>query len=220
MKALENIPYNKRFLIDERFLPEGFVGRVYLEKSYLNTNDSDQYFLKLFKLSEYGSMDCLGFLYFYLDFNLLESKFIGILIKPEYRNKGLAYLLVANWIKLCMDNNIINLQTNKKQRKPALLYLLKNYSFEIDNPELYKQSNFTIDICEGLHDHMKYLHFKSEAQKDKFVNSPIMKEGNYCILDSLNENYQVLDNVLLSSPYYLQDENKAYTRTLKMLEKH
>lgn len=219
MKVLEDIAYKKSFLIDKEYNFDNHESRIYLEKTFHKYNGTDQYFLKLMQITSSGNLDCIGYIYFYIDFLKLESKFIGIYVKPEYRNNGIASLLVSNWIKLCLDNGIYNLETNKKQRKPALLYLLKNYFFEIENPETYITSPFTIDICEGIHDKTKYLYFKNEEQKQKFIHSTIMQEGNYYILDELTNAYRFVDNVLISNPYYIQDDNAAYTRSLKNIER-
>lgn len=218
MKVLEKISYNKSVLIDQDYIVDLRESRLYLEKTFHKFNASDHYFLKLKRITTSGALDCLGYIYFYIDFLKLESKFIGIYIKPEYRNKGLASLLVSNWIKLCLDNGIYNLETNKKQRKPALLYLLKKYTFELENPDIYNSSLFTIDICEDIHNKLKYLYFKNREQRLKFISSTIMQEGNYLVLDELTDNYQVLDNVLVSKPYYIQNDNTAYSRALKNIE--
>ena len=217
MITLEDMPYHKIVLIDKNYNINNYELRIILEKTFHKANSKDQYFLKLMRLTSSGNLDCIGYIYFYIDFLKLESKFIGIYIKPEFRNNGLASLLVSSWIKFSLDTGIYNLETNKKQRNPALLYLLKNYTFELANPELYKTSFFTIDICQGIYDKIKYLHFRNEKQKMEFLHSSIMQEGNYCVLDNLNSNYQILDQVLISNPYYIQDGNLAYTRSLKKI---
>lgn len=219
MKLLEEMPYNKLHLIEDCYFFEGYNQRIYLEKKLFIDNESNHYFLKLFLITPTGKYECQGYIYFYLDLKLLDSKFIGVYIKPEYRNKGLAELLVSHWIKLCLDNGIYDLSTNKKQRKPAMLYLLKNYSFEIEDPKKYEYSDYTINICEGIYDKVKCLLFKSDIQRDKFLNSSIMQEGNYYILESFDERYPIIDQVILSTPYFVQDENEAYKRSLKCIEK-
>jgi len=219
MKALEDIPYNKTFLIDRDYNIENYESRIILEKTFHKANAMDHYFLKLMRLTSSGNLECIGYIYFYIDFLKNESKFIGTYVKPEFRNNGIASLLVSNWIKLCLDNGIYNLETNKKQRKPALLYLLKNYSFELENPEIYQTSFFTIDICQGIEDKIKYLHFKSDKPKMEFLHSSIMREGNYHVLDNIDDNFIILDNVLLSNPYYIKNDNEAYSRSLKCIER-
>lgn len=110
-----------KILVDSFFDTFNQKQKVYLTKSYFTKKKSYQYFIKIIsKNSEYQ-----GYLYFYLDFENLESQFIGIYIKPDYRNTGLASLLLSYWIRFCLDNNFSYLSTNKKQRKPFLLFLLK-----------------------------------------------------------------------------------------------
>ena len=62
------------------------------------------------------------------------------------------------------------------------LYLLKNYTFEIEDPTIYETSNHTIDICEGIYDKSKYLYFRNPRHKEDFIQSTIMHEGNYLVL--------------------------------------
>lgn len=218
MKALEGLSYDKKTLFDKDYQHGNYESRIYLEKTFFPANSKDQYFLKLMNLTTNGHLDCIGYIYFYIDFLTAESKFIGIYVKPEYRNMGIASLLVSNWIKLCLDNGITNLETSKRQRKPALLYLLKTYTFEIEQPELYETSKFTIDICEGIHDKLKYLYFRNEKLKNEFLHGTIMQEGNYYILDNITDSYRIIDNVLTAKPYFMQDENNAYTRSLNCIK--
>ena len=219
MQLHEDMPYNKPTLIEDRYFFEGLNQRRYLEKKLFVDHKSNHYFSKLFLVTPTGTFECQGYIYFTIDFDLKNSKFIGTYIKPEYRNKGLAELLVSHWIKLCLDSGIINLATNKQQRKPAMLYLLKNYSFEIENPQKYEYSYYTITICEGIYDKVKCLLFRSDIQKEKFLNGSIMQEGNYYVLDHYDDRYPIIDQVILSTPYFIQDDNEAYKRTLKCINK-
>lgn len=219
MSTLENLSYNKRIILDKEYHCNDLETRLYLEKSFFTHQEIDQYFLKLMNVSKTGNLECLGYIYFYLNFEKGESEFIGLYVKPEYRLQNYASLLVSNWIKLCFDNGIYNLQTYKNQRKPALLYLLKNYTFEIDNPDLYINSKSTIDICEGLYDKLKYLHFRNEKIKNDFLKGTIMKEGNYCVINDITDNYQIVDNILPIEPYIIQDNNEAYIRSLKCIKR-
>lgn len=50
-----------------------------------------------------------------------------------------------------------------------------------------------------------------------FSKSKIMKEDNYHILDSIDENTMILDDILLSIPYYLDN---AYTKTKSIYARH
>lgn len=60
---------------------------------------------------------------------------------------------------------------------------------------------------------------KNPLQAATFKNSKILESDNYLILDSLNEDTEVLDQVLLSTSYVSRDNNEAYKRSLKMIDK-
>lgn len=214
MVSLKNIPYSKCILIDDNYFYENINQKIFLEKS-LNTNDNrDQYFLKLYLHLPNGDFICQGYIYFYIKFDTKESHFIGTYIKPEFRNKGLASLLLSNWMQLLFENDIYKLSTSKKQRKPFLLYLLKTYSFEIANISKYDISQWTIDICRSEKDNKKYLMFKDLTHKKYFLESLINLNDNYIVIDELTEDIKKLDSVLLSNPYHLQNSDYAYTKSL------
>lgn len=167
-----------------------------------------------------STMLCQGYIYFYLDFEKRESKFIGTYVKPEYRNSKIASLLISSWILFCIENNFNCLGTNLKQRKPFLIYLLKNFDFEIENKSSYITSPYTIHICKEKNTDSKCLLFKNKKQATLFSNSNIMKEDNYKIIDSIGPNIQIIDDVLLSIPYQLKDKSKAYKKALNTYQKH
>ena len=111
------------------------------QKIYFSTSkvkEKEQHFLRVGILQENGQFLQQGYIYFYLNRELKMSKFIGLYIKPEFRGKGLASLLLASWIQFCLNYNFEILSTIKHQRKPFLLYLLKKYQFEIMLPERYQ----------------------------------------------------------------------------------
>lgn len=157
-----------------------------------------------------GRLLSQGMLYFFLDFFNKESSFIGAYINPSYRNKGLASLLVANWIKVCYDNDIVQLRTNKKQKKPLLIYLLKCCSFEIKKPEDYDISSDTISIYRGA-DGAYRLWFKNPIKKAAFIQSTVCNDGDYKILDTLEEGIILVDRVLLARTYFPKDSSLAYS---------
>ena len=95
MNVLENLPSDKHILIADNYTYDNFYQRIYLEKTYFKEKNMNQYFLKLYLLMPNGKLICQGYIYFYVDFNTLTSSFIGMYIKPEYRNQGLATLLVS-----------------------------------------------------------------------------------------------------------------------------
>ena len=109
-----NMPYNKPMLICENSITKQ---RIILEKSRFTQCETDQYFIKILQISPNGNYLCQGYIYFYLDFLTRSSDFIGMYIKPEVRNSGLAQLLISYWVGICLDNGICDLKTIPKQRK-------------------------------------------------------------------------------------------------------
>lgn len=213
---LFNMPYNKKILIYGNYEERE---RVYFEKVYFPHKSVNQYFIKLFKLNKYGTYLCDGYIYFYLDLLKKESNFIGLWVKPERRNEGLAQVLISYWVNLCLENGIYDLNTIHKQRKPFILYLLKKFKFDLLNIKLYESSLNTINICKCLDNDVKCLYFKNPLQAETFKNSKILESDNYIILDSLTEDTEVLDQILLSTLYTLKDNDEAYKRSLNLIEK-
>ncbi len=193
------------------------------QKIYFSTSkvkEKEQHFLRVGILQENGQFLQQGYIYFYLNRELKMSKFIGLYIKPEFRGKGLASLLLASWIQFCLNYNFEILSTIKHQRKPFLLYLLKKYQFEIMLPERYQTSNKTIQICKKEEDTTKYLLFKDYNYQELFKKSHIIYDDNYVILSKKEEDINILDQVLISTPYYLQDIDKAYQKSLSILKRY
>lgn len=212
---------SKNSLLIDTFCEDNQIKRLYLEKSFFTSKEINQYFLKLYSFNSNGTYTCDGYIYFYLDEAKKESSFIGLYVKPELRSKGLASLLVASWLKTCMDYGYYNFTTNKKQRKPFLLYLLKKMGFEIEDERKYNLSNFTIELYRSFSNNDKYLLFKEDKFAERFMASKIAREDSYCILpNDCQENFIFLDQILLSHIYTLQDENAAYTRSRKKLESY
>lgn len=221
---------------------------VNLNKSFFKQMGIDQYFIKIYRIDDSGlnSRDNMGYIYFYLDSTSKTSSYIGTYVKPMYRSLGLASLLTAYWIKICLDGGYEFLTTNKKQRKPYLLYILKKVCFEIDDPKMYDLSKHTIHICKD-NDGQRFLLFKSDAFAMGFKSGKIYSGDDYkimllddlnkgCILNN-NEDGQVmtsqqirdlleaskdrvklLDCVLLSNVYTLRDSNNAYNLSSKKID--
>ena len=211
--------YNKEFLIDENKTTKQ---RVYFTKTKFTPGDTnkqyDQYFIKIYEQTEKGSYKCQGYIYFYLDFLKRESRFIGMFVNPEYRNQGIAQLLVSYWITFCLDNGLYDLKTARKQRKPFLLYLLKKFKFDLLNINEYKTSPNTISICREGIALDKCLYFKNPIQAETFKQGKIKHGDNYIILDRLTADTEVLDEVLLSTLYVSHDENTAYVRAHNLID--
>ncbi len=219
MEFLDKTPYNQNILYKDDYKHNNLPQRIYFQKSILTNNNRTQYFFKTYILYQ-NNLICQGYIYFYLNEKLKSSDFIGLYVKPEYRNLGIASLLVANWIEFCLDNNYIFLETNKKQRKPFLLYLLKTYGFEIFDNLMYKFSNDTIHICQSKLDNNKYLLFENTNHRESFMRGKIAKEDNYKVIDELNDNMRYLDSIILSMPYYMQDTYKAEEKTSLVIKRH
>lgn len=211
-----NVPYNKKILLYEKTEDRE---RIYFEKAYFTHKNVDQYFIKIYKMDKFGTYLCDGYIYFYLDVLNKESNFIGLWVKPERRNEGLAQILISYWVNFCLENGLYNLNTIHKQRKPFTLYLLKKFKFDLLNNDLYESSSNTINICKLIDRDDKCLYFKNPLQAATFKNSKILESDNYLILDSINEDTQVLDQVLLSTSYISQDNDEAYKRSLSLIDK-
>ncbi len=219
MESIKRVEYNKKLLLLKDLVCMDFNQRLYVEKSFCKQVNCDQYFIKAYKL-ENNSLVCQGYIYFYIDMENKSSTYIGTKVKEEYRNMGIASLLTSSWIKFCLDNDIYNLNTNKKQRKPFLLYMLKSYSFELDDINKYNLSNFNIHICKKEDELTKYLLFDNLRQKENFIKGKIYLADNYQVLDELGQDTQKLDTILLSNIYYVQDNDFAYDKSVKVINNH
>ncbi len=215
MKTLQNLEVNRPVILDNTYQYQGQEQRIYINKSMFQKKE--QYFLQLALPQKDIAMVQQGYIYFYMDHKQKTSDFIGLYLKPECRGMGLSSLLISNWIKLCLDNGYEHLDTNKKQRKPFLLYSLKKYQFELEDKTKYETSPCTIHICHKENDKTKYLLFKTKGFSETFKNSKIMKVDNYEILEEYNPEIPIVDDVLLSHPYFLQDNEKAYQKAKSVI---
>ena len=194
---LNKIANNESIILDKIEI-SGFSNvLVKLERSFSKEQNQDYYFIKFYEVKKDGQHINMGYMYFYLDLNLRKSTYVGSYVKPDYRSKGLASMLIAYWIQFCFDNNFYDLTTNKTQRKPFLLYILKSFFFEIENPNDYLTSNYNIHICMLPNDKTKYLVFENSKQALTFKEGKIYKNDNYQILDFNTKGIIKLDTVLL-----------------------
>lgn len=219
MIFLEGIPYDKNILYQDGFEYKGIKQDLYFQKTYFKETGKTQYFIKSF-IKDNGSFTCQGYIYFYLNDDSKASDFIGVFVKKEFRNSGLASLLVASWIDFCFNNRYDFLGTNKTQRKPFLLYLLKTYGFEIFDETIYSKSPNTIQICRSNFDSTKYLLFKNTEAKEFFMRGKIAQEDNYMAIDELMPGMSYLDSVLLSQIYHLENYTRASEKTQLVLNRH
>lgn len=219
MIFLEGIPYGKNILYQDGLEYKGIKQDLYFQKTYFKETGKTQYFIKSF-IKDNGSFTCQGYIYFYLNDDSKASDFIGVFVKKEFRNSGLASLLVASWIDFCFNNRYDFLGTNKTQRKPFLLYLLKTYGFEIFDETIYSKSPNTIQICRSNFDSTKYLLFKNTEAKEFFMRGKIAQEDNYMAIDELMPGMSYLDSVLLSQIYHLENYTRASEKTQLVLNRH
>ncbi|MCM1052998.1 MAG: GNAT family N-acetyltransferase [Ruminococcus sp.] len=214
LKLTCDLPYDKHLLID-MIVYQNNVYRICLEKSFFKCQNLDQYFIKIYD----KDMHCVGYIYFYLDFNTKDCRYIGMYVKDAYRGLGFASLLMSYWLNICIDNDFYSCNTNKKQRKPFLLYLLKTYGFEIPDTSLYITSPHLISIYKDLDSTEKCLLFKNERQAETFRQGTIMDGDNYQIISSPSLSHIHLDDVLLTHKYALQDLDGAYNKSNLVLSR-
>lgn len=210
MSILSTLDYQTPVSYDESLKYNGKKQFITLRKSKQLNTKNDYYYLDLYYEKNPLEIARQGYIYFYVDFDTKESMFVGVYVKPEFRNLGLASLLVSSWIQICLNNNIDFLKTIKKQRKPFMIYLLKRFGFEIRNPEVYDTDNRVVCICQKEEDYAKYLYFRDEYEKRSFEGSNIMREDNYSILDELGTDTNVLDQVILRKSLSASDSNETF----------
>lgn len=202
---MELIGYEDKKIVDEFFLnDEQKLERVVLTKH--KTSSRDAYQLYCYLVDYDGNETLQGYMYFNVCPTKDGSNYIGTYVNPKYRNRGIANYLNSVWIKYCLENGLECLKTIKRQRKPYILYMLKGYTFEINNKDLY--DNRSIHICRDR-EGSKFLLFDNEEEKRRFMSSTICLDGNYRVLDSL-EDGEELDRVILNHKYTLEDNDKAY----------
>ena len=217
MNIFDKLDYNIGIVLDTINVSKTLRRIIRLEKTFFKENGLNQYFIKFYNL-ENDRLINIGYIYFYLDFQTRISTYIGSYVKPEYRSQGLASTLTSYWIKFCFDNGFYDLTTIKSQRKPFLLYILKTFSFDIENLNDYLSSNYNIHICMLPNDKTKYLVFENAKYALSFKEGKIYKNDNYQILDPNEEGLIKLDTVQLSKIHNLKNPEIAYEKSEKKIE--
>lgn len=228
MGMLENLEPDDRQLYREGFVSGDYNQDLYIKRSLDDGSNKTKIYLSAFTRQN-GEIIQQGFLYFYLDEELMSSDFIGIKVEEQYRNLNIASFLVASWIDLCKNNGYEFLGANEKQRKPFLLYLLKTYGFEIFDKSLYDTRPDVITICRStdMLDKRKFLLFRDPKHEKVFMGTNVYKTDNYEIAHS-GDGLILLDKVLLplqnsrksKTKYELWDEIKAELKANEVINRH
>ena len=212
--------YNKKYLLDTFINEDGYIKSLYLIKTLNKATKQDNYYLKLYLNSYDGNEFLLGYLYFFVTPKERKSKYVGTFVEPNNRDSGIASFLTSAWIKFCLEHNLDILKTNRKQEKPFLLYLLKKYYFEINNPNLYETHEKTVFICKQDNNGKKVLYFNNDNIKNVFLRSSIFSKDNYEVIESLTNDTSVLDRVILNQIYHLIDNDLGYEKAEKVYKKY
>lgn len=231
MGVIEKLEPGKSIVYGDGFFSGDYNQTLSLKHAKEGTSGKPQFILTALSIVN-GKVVQQGYIYFYLNYQAKTSDFIGIKVKPEYRNLNIASFLVASWIDLCMNSGYDVLGTNPKQKKPFLLYLLKKYGFEILDLSLYKTRPDIVSICKSNRevDNRKYLLFKSDEHERLFKRYTVSTSDNYFIIHSLEEGIMELDKVLLpiggrspiTGTYRLLDDNISLAEELSQdtINKH
>lgn len=225
---ITKLDFGERKVFSTDYFSGDYNQTLYIKKSVDDGSGRDKYYLQLYTLIN-GEPVMQGFIYFYLDFKNSACHFIGMRVIEQYRNLNIGSLLVSVWIDFCLNYGIEYIGVNHKQNKPFLLYMLKKYSFDVFDLNLYKTRSDVITICRSvdLKDTTKYLMFKDKRHQKNFIQTNSFKADNYKVIEDLLGCYD-LDQVILPlqdirrNPvdYYLQDKEYAAYESTRVLTSH
>ncbi len=215
MSFLENIPYKESLTLKGSSSIQTNKPNITITRYHCDCDIYDRYHLRANMRGNDNRIQNQGYLYFYINPEQRQSKFIGVGVSEQYRNRGIASLLISSWIMLSLDEGFSKMSTIAKQRKPFPLYILKKYDFELNDSNKYQTSPKVVHICKKENDDKKYIMFQNKQEEIRFRNSNIMKTDNYMIVDS-QENSSIIDQVVLDTPYYLQNNERAYQKSLQL----
>lgn len=228
MKSVDKMSDGDQILYSDGHFSGDYSQELYLKRSIDDGSNRPKFYIGAYSNIN-GQMVRQGYIYFYLDFEMKSSSFIGIKVEPEYRNLNIASFLIASWIDLCFNNGYEFLGTNKKQRKPFLLYLLKGYGFEIFDKSLYETRPDVITVCRSIDrsDRRKFLLFRDYHHENAFKSTNVFKEDNYEIIHGFN-GVIPLDQIILPLQgmkknrisYELLDGKMAEIKTEEVLNRH
>ena len=226
MKYFERLDEGIKSIYSQDYFSGDYNHEIYLMKANDDGSHRPKYYLRA--VTNINGVEIIqGYLYFYIDYDTKTSEFIGIKVLEEYRNLNISSLLVSLWIDLCLNNGIDFLGSNKRQRKPFLIYLLKTYGFDILDQSLYEKSKDVISICRRGEDTSKLLLFRDSKHERNFKQTNIFETDNYEIITSL-DGVNHLDDIIMplqdfrrkKISYDLIDYDKANVKVKRVLKNH
>ena len=154
-----------------------------------------------------------GFLYFYVDFGSMKSQFSGMIINEQLRGNNYANLLLSTYISVCNAANIYDMGTTTTQRKPEVLYILKNFGYM---PHGEPNTKMEVNIVRGR-DGERLLYIPHIGVREHFENSHLAKKNGYKFISSLT-NEEILGVVYFNQHYRLTDYTKCLRKQREVLE--
>ncbi len=226
MDFFRRLKFDERVLYSDKCFSGDYNQFLYLKRSVDDGSNRPKIYINLFtKVAD--TLMLQGYLYFYLDFELKKSYFIGLVVKPEYRNLNIGSFLIATWINLCIDNGYDFLGINQKQRKPFLIYLLKTYGFEISDLSLYSTSDDLITILHNLRNNKKIIMFRSYMNELAFRGTNVYKADNYIIVHNPSGLVKLDDIILpfqnrrkINLDYELRNYDLGLAKAKMIISKH
>lgn len=228
MSIIERLQEGDKKVISNNFFSGDFRQDLVLKKSKDDGSHKDKYYLELYSKVN-GLYRQQAYIYFYLDYKNKTCYFIGMKTEEEFRGLNMGSLLISVWIDFCLNNGIEYLGVNSKQRKPFLLYMLKNFTFDVENIEDYNTRNDVISLYKGndFYDNSKYLLFRDENHEKQFKHNNTFKDDNYVVLDYITNEIFLTDIIfpiqnITRNPaeYYLKDKEIAAKRCRKIMKRH
>lgn len=226
MKYFEQLDTSVKYMYSTEYFSGDYNHNIYIMRAKEDDSRKPKFYIRATSNIN-GEEVIQGYMYFYLDYENKTSDFIGIKVHEQYRNLNISSLLISIWIDLCLNNGIDFLGSNKKQRKPFLIFLLKKFGFEIFDKNLYRTSKDVISICRKDDDRSKLLLFRDAKHERDFRESKIYHEDNYKILTSL-DGVDHLDDIVMplqgfrrkNISYDLIDYDKADVKVKRILKNH
>lgn len=226
MKYFERLDEGIKSIYSQDYYSGDYNHEIYLMKANDDGSHRPKYYLRA--VTNINGVEIIqGYLYFYIDYGTKTSEFIGIKVHENFRDLNISSLLVSLWIDLCLNNGIDFLGSNKRQRKPFLIYLLKTYGFDILDKSLYEKSKDVISICRRGEDTSKLLLFRDSKHERNFKQTNIFVTDNYEIITSL-DGVSHLDDIIMplqdfrrkKISYDLIDYDKANVKVKRVLRNH